>query len=503
MPRNASLGKTNAASKADDLSPGPWESWAPSSLPARAIRFMQTYCIPSKGHTAGKPLVLAPWQTDWTEEVLCDGITSSALTLPKGNGKSTFTGAFATWALNDEVAAETFGGKPDVPVVAPTLKQGRKGIYGACVDFRKNHPDIKDRTIEYTASGAERITAPRSGGELYLAADDPDTIQGLDPSIAFIDEIGWVTVETWDSLLLGSGKRPRSLILGLGTRNPENVPNALDHLVAQVAEHGPVEGFVLVDYAADPSCRSDDRQAWRDANPSLAAGFMSEEAIANAQRLSPDSAFRLYRLNIKTGSLNGWLGVDGPEHWDATQGKVAFDPDAPTWLGVDKSAYSDSSAVVALQHLEGMWLAKAEIFIPNPTVDHAAVKDHIRAMCGDFNVCGIGYDDRYFVEGAQELEDEGLPLIKVPQTPARLVGPYVSLYADIVAHNFLHDDDPVFRSHVLGAVAKPDSSGGFTLAKGRSKTKIDAAVAMGIARAVSDVEIEQPPEYTTESFTIH
>lgn len=497
----ARAGNSNASRRANDLSAGPWEEWEPSTLAARAIRFMQTFCIPSKGYTAGQPLELAPWQTDWTEEVLSGNVTSSALTLPKGNGKSTFTGAFATWALNDEVAAETFGGKPDVPVVSPTLKQGRKGIYGACVDFRRNHPDLKDRTIEYTASGAERITAPRSGGELYLAADDPDTIQGLDPSIAFLDEIGWITVETWDSLLLGSGKRPRSLVLALGTRNPEHVPNALDHLVAQVAEHGHIEGFVLVDYAADPHCRSDDRQAWRTANPSLASGFMSEEAVANAQKLSPDSAFRLYRLNIKTGSMTGWLGIDGPTHWDATQGEVVFDPTAPTWLGVDKSAYSDSSAVVTLQHREDTWLAAAEIFIPDPTVDHAAVRDHIRARCATLNVEGIGYDDRYFVEGAQELADEGLPLVKVPQTPGRLVGPYISLYADIVAHNFLHDDDPVFRSHVLGAVPKPDSSGGFTLAKGRSKTKIDAAVAMGIARAVSyvDPDLDMTPDHIDPS----
>jgi phage terminase large subunit-like protein len=470
------------------------------TLPARAIRFMQEFCIPSKGHTAGQPLKLAPWQTEWVEEVLAPGVTSSPLTLPKGNGKSTFTGAFATWALHDEVAAETFGGKPDVPVVAPTLKQGRKGIYGACVDFRKNCPELRTRSIEYTASGAERIVAPRSGGELYLAADDPDTIQGLDPSIAFVDEIGWTSVETWDSLLLGSGKRPRSLVLALGTRNPEDVPNALDHLVAQVAEHGDIPGFVLVDYAASPECKSDDREAWRVANPSLVAGFMSEEAIAAAQKLSPDSAFRLYRLNIKTGSLTGWLGMDGPTHWDATQGVVEFDPDLPLSIGVDKSAYSDSSAVVALQQRDGVWLAQARIFIPNPTVDHEAVRNCIRDYCGRYSVNAVGFDDRYFVEGAQELEDEGLPMVKVPQTPARLVGPFGMLYADIVSHKFVHEDDPIFRSHVLGAVPKPDSSGGFTLAKGRSKTKIDGAVAMGIARSVADIPLEDV--YELDSFRI-
>lgn len=201
--------------------------------------------------------------------------------------------------------------------------------------------------------------------------------------------------------------------------------------------------------------------------------------------------------------LSYWLlGVDGPTIWSETEGTVTFDVDATTWIGVDKSAYSDSSAVVALQHVDDRWLVKARIFLPEPTVDHHAVREYIRSLCAEWNVAAVGFDDRYFVEGAQELADEGLPMVHVPQTPARLVAPFSHLFADFVNRRIVHEPDPVFRAHVLGAVAKLDSSGGFTLAKGRSKTHIDAAVALGIARAVSGIEAETDEPLTDDMLKV-
>ncbi len=54
---------------------------------------------------------------------------------------------------------------------------------------------------------------------------------------------------------------------------------------------------------------------------------LPEEAIASAQKLWPDAAFSLYRLNIKTGSQTGWLGVEGPRrslHKGDQVGEVEF-----------------------------------------------------------------------------------------------------------------------------------------------------------------------------------
>jgi phage terminase large subunit-like protein len=501
--RNARRGVRNAARQVTTTAAPPWASWPAMSLTARAQRWIETYCVPAKGHGHGKPIKLARFQLDWLEEVLAGEVSASAMTLPRGQGKSTFGGGVGLWALFDEVVAEQFGGQPQIPVVATTLKQARRGIYGAALAFTKHHPDLTDRALIYTAAGEERIVVPyNSDGEMFPIADDVETLQGLDPSVSLVDEIGFISIGAWDSLLLAAGKRERSLTLGLGTRSPDDTPNALDHLCAQLEAHGKIDRFLLVDYSADPDADPSDRDQWRKANPAIGEGYLEMDALEQAFKLSPPASFRVFRLNIKTGSHTGWLGIDGPVHWDAGNTAVELDPDVPTLVGVDKSAYNDCSAVAALQHNPetDRWKAKVWIFIPeHGSIDHGEVKALLRQLHADHDLVGIGYDDRYFVEGAQELADEGLPLVKVPQSPARLVPAFSHLYRAIVEHRLDHDDDPILRGHVLSAVPVLQSTGGFTLSKNKSRHKIDGIVALGIARTLDGLEHDP---YTADSFQI-
>lgn len=498
----ARSGNRNSARKSTTTAAGPWASWPAMSLPARAKRWIETYCVIVKGHGRGQPLRLAQFQTDWIEDVLGSDVSSSAMTLPRGQGKSTFGGGIGAWATFDEVAAEHFGGQPQVPVIAITLKQARRGVYGAALAFVKRHPDLRDRSIIYTAAGEERIVVPgNADGEMFPIAADVDGLQGLDPSVSLVDELGFISIAAWDALLLAAGKRERSLTLGIGTRSPDDTPNALDHLIAQVELHGSIDGFVLVDYSADADADPADRAQWRKANPALVEGYLEEAAIEQAFLLSPRAAFQVYRLNIKTGSHTGWLGTAGPTHWDRTATNPALDPDLPTWVGVDKSAYSDCSAIAALQYnpATDRWALKEWIFLPEgDTIDHGAVKAQIRQLHAELNVPAIGYDDRYFVEGAQELADDGLPMVKVPQTPARLVPAFSHVYRAIVEERLDHDDDIVLRSHILSAVPSIQSTGGFMLAKNKSRQHIDGAVALGIARSLADIEVE--PDHPIEDF---
>ena len=64
-----------------DKTAGPWTRWRTHSRPARAIRFMETYCRLPKGYGAGQPIKLAEFQKDWIEESLADGVNSSAMSV--------------------------------------------------------------------------------------------------------------------------------------------------------------------------------------------------------------------------------------------------------------------------------------------------------------------------------------------------------------------------------------------------------------------------------------
>jgi phage terminase large subunit-like protein len=129
-------------------------------------------------------------------------------------------------------------------------------------------------------------------------------------------------------------------------------------------------------------------------------------------------------------------------------------------------------------------LKTTQAFYPNPVIDHGAVKDYIRKMSEAYIVEAVGYDARYFVEGAEELANEGLPMIEIRQTWQRLAPVYSELYQAIVRGDMKHYDDPVFRNHVLSANAMHSKDGSFMLKKDpKTKVHIDAAVAMAIAFA--------------------
>ncbi|CAN0444499.1 unnamed protein product, partial [Phaeothamnion confervicola] len=71
----------------------PWAKWRVKALDARCIKFLESQCIPTKGYGRGKPMKLAKFQKEWIGQVLGgDDYDSSVMTLPRGQGKSTFAG---------------------------------------------------------------------------------------------------------------------------------------------------------------------------------------------------------------------------------------------------------------------------------------------------------------------------------------------------------------------------------------------------------------------------
>ena len=103
-----------------------------------------------------------------------------------------------------------------------------------------------------------------------------------------------------------------------------------------------------------------------------------------------------------------------------------------------------------------------------------------RAMT--YDVRAVSYDPRLFEVASQQLIDEGLPMEEVPQSVERMTGIIGATYEAIRRREISHPDDKLFERHVLNAVTRPNERG-FTISKGKSRDKIDAAIAMCLAFA--------------------
>ena len=472
----------NAAKRVADASPGPWKtdpSWQRiTKRHLRAIRFIETYCRPPKGYGHGTPLKLAPFQKRFLRRGLSDGIDIAVLATPRGNGKSSLGGALAVWALFDDDAT----GSPQVPVIATTIGQAIRSCYGVAVSMIKAEPELLRRALIFTGVTTPRVTTPFNEGELFPVSNDVDGLQGLDPSLAIVDEIGFQPVASWDSLRMASGKRERSLVIGVGTPGLDR-DNALYALRKRVHEGEILPGVVFDEYAAPPDSPIDDRRVWRRANPAIGAGFLRESALETDLGITPEGHFRVFRLGQWHDGVDSWLGANGRTLWDHLEEPYDFVAGAPTWVGVDVGLKRDSTAVVAVQRRPDDRLhATARVWLPAPDqpVDVTDVMEHIRELTRAYAVEAVSFDPRFFDVPAKMLADEGLPLVEVPQSVEQMTRVIGNLYELIVKGGVTHDGDDTFATHVLNAVPRFNERG-FTLQKSKSRGRIDAVIALSLA----------------------
>jgi phage terminase large subunit-like protein len=457
---------------------------------ARAIKFIETYCRPPKGKGHGEPLKLAPFQKHFLEDALADRVDAAVLTTPRGNGKSSGGGAIAVWALFDDDAT----GAPQVPVVATTIGQAIRSCYGVAVSMIKAEPELLRRSLIYTGVTTPRVTVPFNEGELFPISNEADGLQGLDPSFALFDEIGFQPQVSWDSLGGAAGKRERSLVVGVGTPGLDR-DNALWHLRSLVHEGAEIPGFRFHEYTAPDGCALDDRKAWRLANPALTAGFLRESAIESDMRIRPEGWFRAFRLGQWVEGIDSWLGPDGRKVWDALAAPYEFETGAPTWVGIDVGLKRDSTAVVAVQRDENGHLhATCRLWVPSEgqPVDITDVMEHCRELDRLYDVKAFSFDPRFFDVPAKMLDDEGLEMAEVPQSVERMTVACGSLLEMIKRGEVHHDGEPAFATQVLNAVARTNERG-FTLQKSKSRGRIDAAIALALA-ADRAVRPESPSE---------
>ena len=484
-------GSGNARKKQADYSAGPWERWRTSSPHARAIRFIENYCRAPKGYGYGKPLKLRQDQKEWFEEILAPGVSSAVKSLPRGQGKSTEKAALAAWATFD--VSDT--GEPQVPIVATTVGQAVRSVYGVIEKMIGMEPELDSRCIRYTAISDKRLEVARGGGSCFPIANDVDTLQGLDPSLAIMDEIGFQPLESWDSLLLASGKRAHSLVVGMGTPGFDRT-NALWHLRSTVLEGGQIPGFIYRELSAPEDCDHRDESIWYSVNPALRAGQQNIASLRTTLGLTTEARFRTFHLGQWVDGNDCWLGDDGRAQWNRLLDPYEFVAKAPTWVGVDVGLKQDSTAIVAIQRRpDGRFHAKCWIWAPakDTPLDITDIMQHVRQLAKDYKVVEVAYDPRLFELPGQMLADEGLPMVEVPQSIERMSPAFATLLQVIREAQLSHDDDRPFATHILNGVER-NNPRGFTLQKAKSRGKIDAcyALAMALSRALIPVK-ERPP----------
>ncbi|MFJ1308592.1 terminase large subunit [Agrobacterium sp. P15N1-A] len=383
--------------------------------------------------------------------------------------------------------------------------------------------------LEHKLSGA-KFRALASGGKGKL---------GKTPQFVLADElIAWEgdrSRKTWQALRTGMNKAKGALlvIITQAGRGQENL--AFDLLgYARKVQSGEVEdpSFLPILFETDPAEKSkwegddveefedwEDERLWHFMNPGLELGYpdidgLRDYAREGRERPAERDAFRQYHLNT-------WLDYSAsPFVSMPIYDEGNFRPDldeleanqTPCYLGVDLSSTSDLTAVVAAWgDRESGYAVHPWFFLPKDNilrkaeqdgvnyavweeqglitltegnvVDYDFVEAQIEEICARFNVREIAFDPHLARNSLNNLQGKGLPVVEFRQGWVTMSPAITELERAILARQFQHGGHPILRWHFDNIAIRTDTAGNRSFHKGKSKDRIDGAVATAMAVA--------------------
>jgi phage terminase large subunit-like protein len=436
---------------------------------------VETFCRVPSGHNAGQLLRLARYQKDGLEEVLAGGARIAGWQIPRGGGKSTLWAAIGLWALCDPPDS------PQVPLVAFNGIQAQRTLFRPMRSMVDSSPELAARVVTYMGSSDRRMWSPWNNGELLPLSADVERLQGLNPTVALIDEAQTVTPEVYAAILQGAGKRPQSLVLAIGTPAPGAESSALFMLRERAASGAAVR---WVEFAAPAGCALDDRAAWRKANPAIGAGLLHDDVLAAELPIVSEAEFRCYRLGqwVRV-TVASWL----PEGaWDACEHVDAPDPGAEVTVALAGTWGTSQTVVVATAEGTVALAWAADVATDD---DLAGV---IEAACERWHVRRIVFPPQTRTRLYGRLFDQGAP-VECWDAKAE-VASSTEWRRAIIERRVAHDHDPLLAAHVSATVARTTASGGLRLVAGDGAADGCAAARMAWWTATT-AELAEPAIY--------
>ncbi len=327
----------------------------------------------TQGRMAGQPFPVLPWQRRFIRGALAPGVVEAALTIGRGNGKSTLVAALAAACLDGPLAQE----RGEVVVAASSFEQALI-VYRHVIAFlREKHGDgLEDRSLWRVQDSANRaqITNRANGAMLKAIGSDPRRMHGMSPLLVLADEgAQWEPSSAeaaMAALRTALGKLPDSRLIALGTR-----PSDASHWFSKMLDGGADYSQI---HAADAEAPKFQRRTWLKANPSLPAMPDLEAAIRRESikaKLDPAilASFEALRLNLGTSDVVRQMLLD-VSTWQGIEGEAA--PEGrPVW-GIDLGTSAAQSAVSAFWPDSGRLEALAA-FPTEPNLEERGLRDGV------------------------------------------------------------------------------------------------------------------------------
>lgn len=473
-----------------------------------------------EGDLAGKRIHLADWQVfekvnlnGWRDRTGRRRFRTSYTEVARKNGKSTGVAPDALFLM-------TADGEPGAKVYTAATKMAQaRLVFDVARRMAQGTPDL----IAQTGLVVQKHRIFTDDSEMKPL--EAKTLDGLNPHGAIIDELHQhKNRDVYDALNDALGARSNPLLRTITTAG-QNLAHVCyeQHDRTRCVLLGQVEAeahFGLI-YAIDPDDDPFDEAVWPKANPNLGISkrieYMRERAAE--ARMNPSSRGEFLRKQLGVWTSEGASAFD---HAGFARGKredmrrERF-RDAGGLLGLDLSDTDDLTCIAWLRRDDdGGFTVFCDHFATERCVDMPgretlrawADAGHIEVHSGsqmDLDRVEAVAEERAMFHGVERvavdpylgrqlmrhLEDAGLPVVEMKQTPMNLSAPFHRLINAVSDGMVRHSGDPVLEWAVRNTVAvrrtewsRPEKLGQVP------RNKIDPVQAMITAAAAMDVETE-------------
>ncbi len=484
----------------------------------RACRFMEKFShVKGRWARDGERLQLGDWQCFIVVSLFGffrkDGTRKyreAYIRVARKNGKSMLAAAIGLYMFvaDGEFGAEVYSG-------ATSEKQAWE-VFGPARLMALRHPLFRGHyNVEINA---KNMNVPEDNSKFEPVIGNPG--DGPSPSLAIIDEFHehktWDLYNTMDTGQAAREQPLRLIITTAGTNYASPCFEKDDDARRILEGKFKDDAIFAIIFAADepegdlPGDHWTSVNAMKKANPNLGVSVSRsylEDQLGKAKR-SPQAqaAFKTKNLNLWVSSGSAFL--NSLDWARAGKSRLNID-DYRQWrciFGLDLASRIDFVALVKLffrfDDSERMQYALfPRFFLPEgrleddkskqyaawhergyfethegDEIDFALLKDAILEEAREYGPSEIAYDPWRAIGLEQSLTNEGLTMVKIPQTIAHMTSPMDELQA-AVPTRLVHDNNPVMNWMMGNLVAREDTNGNKKPRRENPRNKIDGAVA--------------------------
>lgn len=396
--------------------------------------------------------------------------------MPRGQGKSTLVAALGLYDLME--------GQEGASVVVAATDERQAGIvFSTAARMVELSEDLSSRVQVFK----DRLVVPERGASFVCLPAEAKRLEGLDPSLAILDEIGVISRDVYEVVALAQGKREESTLLGIGTPGPDPFNNVLADMRTYAAENPDDASFVWREFSAAEFAHHpfDCAHCWELANPALGDFLHRDAMTALMPPKTREATFRRARLCQFVTDTDGKFLPPGT--WEALSTGVGIPDGAEVVIALDGSFSEDTTALLVATVSTEPHVDTLAVWEPaeGSRVPVADVEQAIRDACRRWKVAEIIADPFRWTRTLQALEAEGLPIVEFPHSPSRLTAATTDLFSAAVNAKLTHSGDPKLAAHVAAAVITEDARG-MRLSKSSRSTharKIDLAACLVMAHS--------------------